>query len=188
MKKLALIVMILAGAYADMEHRIAGAIQSVAKRSGADPMLYYAIMRIESDFYPWIIALTTDKWHTVQIENMADANIKVKRKPFKRGYLVTFKAPDQISIVRLAKKLYKARIRFDAGLMQVSSTNFSEAEIEKIFTPEYNVAKASNILADCTYRYQDIVNAIECYNKGYGKKRSYEYFARFARIYLKERR
>ncbi len=159
---------------------IAQSIMRVSKQSGVAPKIYYTFIDIESGFKPYIIATTTSPDNAALLEKVLPKNFVVRNRAYNsEKRLVSIIAKKRADIVALAKVMIKNGYSIDMGLMQINSRNVKPADIDHIFEPYNNIAHGSNILAECSRRYAGTHEVVECYNKGYQKKVSYDYYRRF---------
>lgn len=159
---------------------IAQSILKVSQQSGVPAKMYYTFIDIESGFVPYTIATTTTVENAALLEKILPKQFNVRNRPYgSKKRLVSIVAKKHGDIVALAKAMINNGYSIDMGLMQINSRNVKAEEIDHIFEPYNNIAHGSNILAECSRRYSRVHDAIECYNKGYGKKESYDYFRRF---------
>ncbi|MDR0467251.1 MAG: transglycosylase SLT domain-containing protein [Campylobacteraceae bacterium] len=160
---------------------IANAINSVAAKSGLDRSIYYTIISVETGFKPYSIGLIADTKMVKRLENLKEF-FEIKKSSYGKKYLVSIHTTNEENIIKLAEALYPMNMNFDAGLMQISKQHLTKEELKKIFNPEYNIAKGSNILFDCAKRFKETHKAIECYNKGY-QISSFNYYSKFLSHY-----
>jgi type IV secretion system protein VirB1 len=181
MKKIFILFFIFAGCYADIRMEIADAIKETANKSGLDARVYYTIAKIESGFEPWCIGLIGNAQLIKAIKDLKVFDVKTSKTG--DNYLVSVISSSKEDIIALAKVLYPLNINFDVGLMQISKQHIEENEIEKIFEPNYNLAKGSNILYGCANKFKEIKASIECYNKGFNVGNNKKYYELFLSSY-----
>lgn len=171
-KILLLITTCISFAYADFsKHTIAESLKQVAREEQIDVKLLYSIAKIESNFEPLIVAFTSDR------KNYRFENAKVSVKPYKNKYLIQVRA-DEYTLKNIVRQLTNAGINVDVGIMQINSINFSNRELNQIFKPKYNIQKSTRILKNCNAKFYTLKDTIECYNKGFRKKNSYDYYTK----------
>lgn len=168
----------------DINAQIAQGISFVSEKSGVPRSVYFTLIDIESSFYPYVICTVMESSKANDMKILTHRGYEVRINPYKLKNLVSIYARDEKSIVQLSKELIKQGLSIDMGLMQVNSQNISPGEIDRIFDPYYNIARGSNILAGCAEKYNgDIKASIECYNKGFVRKETYDYYAKFIKSY-----
>lgn len=183
------IVFILASVFSllnaeDINAQIAQGISNVSEQSGVPRSVYFTLIDIESNFYPFVICTVIDSAKANDMKILTHRGFEVRISPYKLKNLVSIYSRDEKSIVQLSKELIKQGLSIDMGLMQVNSQNISISEVDRIFDPYYNIARGSNILAGCAEKYNgDIKASIECYNKGFVRKETYDYYEKFIKSY-----
>lgn len=161
------------------QEEIASALKRQALNANIDEKILYTIAKIESGFRPHIISFVSD---TKEIK-VGGANMSVS--PYGEKWIIVLNGKMQ-NLTKIAKMLIKDGFLIDVGIMQINSQNFKIDEIEKMFELDYNIEKATSILKLCENKYGNTHRIIECYNKGYRKKATFDYFNRFKRSFLKD--
>jgi type IV secretion system protein VirB1 len=182
MKTVLMISTVLLGwrAEAVTNETIVQSILRVSQQSGVPAKMYYTFIDIESGFVPYTIATTTTVENATLLEKILPKQFNVRNRPYgSKKRLVSIVAKKHDDIVALAKVMIKNGYSIDMGLMQINSRNVKAEEVDHIFEPYNNIAHGSNIIAECSRRYSGVHDAIECYNKGYRKKKNYDYFHKF---------
>lgn len=82
--------------------------------------------------------------------------------------------------MKIVNAIEKKGRRYSVGLMQITSTNFSQyyTTAEKLFSPCDNLKVAEKIMLDCWQRSGKLKNALSCYYSGdpmIGQKREKEF-------------
>lgn len=82
--------------------------------------------------------------------------------------------------LQIVKAIEKKGRRYSVGLMQITSTNFSQyhTTAEKLFSPCDNLKVAEKIMLNCWQRSGKLKNALSCYYSGdpmIGQKREKEF-------------
>jgi len=171
------------------EITIANAIKEISKREQIDSRILYTITKIESNFKPLSICMTTSKTNALEFQNIQNINIKIIASPYKYNknkWIVSFYPKNLGYAKALAKAFKDQNFSFDVGLAQINTKNFKTEEIDYIFDPKYNLLKSSKILKSCQKIKKDIKNTIECYNYGIKKRNSYPYYNKFKTNYMKD--
>ena len=177
-KILLLIATCISFAYADFsKHTIAESLKQVAREEQIDVKLLYSIAKIESNFEPLIVAFTSGS------RNYHFKNAKVSVKSYKDKYLIQVRA-DEYTLKDIVRKLINAGINVDVGIMQINSINFSDNELNHIFKPKYNIQKSTQVLKNCNAKFFTLKETIECYNKGFRKKKTYDYYTKVKDSFL----
>ncbi|HDX6248321.1 TPA: transglycosylase SLT domain-containing protein [Campylobacter fetus subsp. venerealis] len=170
----------------DIRQEIADSLKVVANDSGIDVRILYTIAKTESDFKPYIISFLISDYNLVKnLKNGFKNSIYEFRysKYDKKRYAVSVSSHNKEAIKELAIFFWDFDFNVDFGLMQISKQNLKKDELDYIFNPEYNVKKSKEILTMCANKYLKAKDAIECYNKGFAPKKSYNYYAKFINHY-----
>lgn len=186
MKKLILMIALVSVAFADIRLEIANSLKKIAYDSKIDARVLYTIASIESNFEPYIISfLSSDIDFLKQLKKgFENSNCKFKYGKYDNNrYAVSISSKDKEAMINIADVFWDMGFNLDFGVMQISKQNITRDEIKYIFTPAYNIAKGAKILDSCNKRYSDLKNSIECYNKGFTKKKKYSYYVRFESNY-----
>lgn len=161
------------------QEEIASALKRQAQNANIDVKILYTIAKIESGFRPHIISFVNN---TREIK-IGGVNMSIS--PYGKKFIVNLSGNPQ-NLIKTAKMLIKDGFLIDVGIMQINSQNFKVDEIEKMFELDYNIEKAASILKLCQNKYENTHRIIECYNKGYRKKETFNYFNRFKQSFLKD--
>lgn len=181
MRKISLIFIILFQSFlmAFSEQEISSALKRQAKAANIDEKVLYTLAKIESGFRPFLISFVSEH------QNYQFGGVKSKATRYGNKYIITIEG-DKKAVIKIAKTLIKDDFNIDVGLMQINSQNFKASEIEKMFELDYNIAKATKVLALCQDKYSNVASIIECYNKGYKQNSKFSYFNRFKQSYLRD--
>ncbi|WP_147200739.1 lytic transglycosylase domain-containing protein [Pantoea sp. CCBC3-3-1] len=116
------------------------------------PDTAYEVARVESGFNPYAIA---------------EIIPKNKRKKGDSGVISYFPKTMKEALSTVEKIESKNR-RYSVGLMQITSTNFSQYGMtaEKLFNPCNNLSVFEKIITDCYTRGGNLVNGLSCYYSG----------------------
>lgn len=181
MKKAILLSIFLSLFYCSANERdIADAIYYVSEKSGVDARIYYSIIDIESNFKPYSVSMVANSTVLKAAKSLPSQSYSVKSSRYNGKYLISIFSDSEENIIKLAKVLYNFDFNVDMGLMQISKQHIKEDELEFIFSPKYNIIKGNNVLAGCVKAYKVLSQSIECYNKGFRKKGTFEYYQKFA--------
>lgn len=186
MKKLILFIFLATNCVfgvSDME--IANSLSLVAKKTNIDKTLLYLIADIESGFNNNIITFQTDKKLLQYLKKFLPKQYKISYSKYKNRYLVSVKNDNTKELENLVLALWDMDLKLDIGLMQINQVNLNKDDIILFFNPNFSVAKASEVLQGCSVKFKDLKNVIECYNKGFLKKKSFDYYAKFEAKYKK---
>jgi len=173
-------------AFSDLD--IAKAIKDVAKREDVDMRILHTIVSIESNFEPFVIAMTTTKENAKAFKRINDKNVRIVASEYKynkKKWILSF-YPNSLAMAKALARAFKTqKFSFDVGLSQINTTNFKMEEIDYIFDPKYNLSKSSKILKECQRIKKNIIDTIECYNYGTKKRNSNPYYNRFKSTFMK---
>ncbi len=167
---------------------IAKAIKEIALRENIDQRILYTIAKIESNFKPFAICMTTSKENALQFKQIQNPNIKIIASEYKYNknkWIISFYPKNLLYAKALATAFKKQNFSFDVGLTQINTTNFKLEEIDYIFDPKYNLLKSSKVLKSCLKMKKDIKKTIECYNYGTKHRNSYPYYTKFKKAFSK---
>lgn len=172
------------------KEEILKSIVNVSHKNRIESEILYTIVKIESNFEPFVISLLTSQKEAKLFKDyeIQYAKINIGRYSLdKRKWIVNiFPQNEEIAKI-LIKNLLKLDYSIDVGLGQINSSNFSSSEIDKILDPTYNLSKSAKVLRCCfNYKKKDIRQTIECYNYGMRKRDSYPYFKKFIENYKKD--
>jgi len=155
------------------EKQLSQAILENARKYNLDPKILYTLVRIESNFEPYAIAVETSRESANMLKGLRSDHIRVQvgKTYHSNLYLVSLfpdNKEDAKQIVILLKKLH---FIFDVGLMQINTVNFNHKETAKMFDMNYNVKKGAKIFYSCTKLFKSFKHQVECYNRGAGNLR-----------------
>ena len=165
--------------FAYSEQEIARELKFASISYNIDKRILYTIAKNESGFNPFVIAFV-DSNSNYKFDGITTKVSKYKDKYFIRLY------GDRKSLENASRILKSKNKRFDAGIMQISSANFTYDEIDRIFSLSYNIKKGTDILKACADLKRNLKNTIECYNRGTGKTSSYPYYSRFVKSFIRD--
>lgn len=94
--------------------------------------------------------------------------------------VITHMPATKAEALQIVNAIEKKGRRYSVGLMQITSTNFSQyhTTAEKLFSPCDNLKVAEKILVDCYRRGGNLKNGLSCYYSGdpmTGQKREKEF-------------
>ena len=177
-RKVFLMLLFCSSMFADFsEENIANSLKEIGKMQQIDSKLLYSIAKIESNFDPLVIAFTSKK------KDFNFTNAKTIIMPYKNKNLIQVRA-DENTLKLIAKELINKGYKVDVGLMQINSVNFSSEELPYIFKPKYNIYKSAQVLKGCNAKFQSLKEILECYNKGFGEKSSYDYYLKVKNSFI----
>ena len=177
-KILLLIATCISFAYADFsKHTIAESLKQVAREEQIDVKLLYSIAKIESNFEPLIVAFTSGS------RNYQFKKAKVSVNCYKDTYVIQVRA-DEYTLKDIVRKLINAGINVDVRTMHINFINFSDNELNHIFKPKYNIQKSTQVLKNCNAKFFTLKETIECYNKGFRKKKTSDYYTKVKDSFL----
>lgn len=166
------------------------AIAEVSYNHRVEPEILYTIVKIESNFNPFVISLLTTQKEANLFKSYESklASISIGKYSLNnKKWIVNIFPKSEYMAKFFIKNLLNLNYSIDVGLGQINSANFSLNEIDKILSPTYNLSKAAAVLRSCfNYKKQDIKKTIECYNYGMRKQNSYPYFKKFIENYKKD--
>lgn len=174
-------------------------VMNSSKIFGIDPNLLLKIIETESNYHPYIFSGTFSKNNfdsTIEkvkyiLNKNNISNYKLRQSTYslnKKKHIMTFYFNSKQDLEQFTTAIYYGvpEINFDIGIMQINVENIKEykLDISEIIEPKNNILVGSKLLDNCYQRYKkrslnphDItIETIECYNKGFGEKKSYEYF------------
>lgn len=163
------------------QENIARELKFASSSYNIDKRILYTIAKNESGFNPFVIAFT-DNHQNYNFDGVTMKAFKVKDKD---KYIIRLYG-DRKSLENVSRILKNNNKRFDAGIMQISSANFTYDEIDKIFSLHYNIKKGVDILNACADLKKTLKDTIECYNKGTGKTSSYSYYVQFVKSFVRD--
>lgn len=165
------------------KNNIAISLKEIGKINRIDSRLLYSIAKVESNFEPLIIAFVSNK------KDFKFKNAKTTVLPYKKKHLIQIRANEE-TLKAIAMELINKGYKIDVGLMQINSINFTKEELPFIFKPKYNIHKSAQVLKNCNEKFEDLRGTLECYNKGFTKKFSYDYYSKvkesFVTSFLRE--
>ncbi|WP_459881198.1 transglycosylase SLT domain-containing protein [Campylobacter concisus] len=171
----------------DIRQEIANSLKSIAYEKNIDARVFYVFAKTESDFEPYIISfLTADGDFIKRLKTaFSDTNFKFRSSKYdKSRYAVSIYSHNKADMIALADFFWDFNFNVDFGLMQISKQNLNRAELAQIFDPSYNIYKSYEVLSNCMKKYDSSSkDVIECYNKGFGRKKKYDYYAKFINYY-----
>lgn len=179
------------------EEEISEAILYVAKKYDIELSTIYTLVSIESNFSPYVITIETTPQIAKLLETLRELGLKIITggTTFHSKQAIVNIYPQDIAMAQYIAEILKQHdYRFDLGLMQIHSTNFSLAETAALFYPKNNLEKSMTILKTCMRLFSTKKNQIECYNRGGGNLRKalkknknlkYPYHDRFVKHYNK---
>lgn len=174
-------------AFGDIRQEIADSLKSVAYEKNIDARILYVFAKTESDFKPYIISFLTSDGDFVKRLKIAfeGKDFKFRSSKYdKSRYAVSIYSGNKADMIAIADFFWDFDFNVDFGLMQISKQNLTRDELEQIFDPSYNVQKSYEVLSGCIKKYDtDEKDVIECYNKGFGSKKNYDYYAKFINYY-----
>lgn len=166
------------------------AIADVSYKNRIEPEILYTIVKIESNFDPFVISFITTQKEAKLFKTYETslAPIKIGKYSLNRSMWIVNIFPKSEDIAKIMiKNLLKLDYSIDVGLGQINSTNFTINEIDKILNPTYNLSKSAKVLRGCfNGKKQNIKHTIECYNYGMRKRNSYPYFQKFIKNYRQD--
>lgn len=164
--------------YSDFD--IANSIKKQAIINNIDQRIIYTIAKIESGFNPFIISFTANH------KNFKFPNFKITIQKYKTKYLISISSNNKYKLSKIANYLINKGYKVDIGLMQINSVNFNNLELNQMFELDYNISKSIIVLNQCRNRMKDLKNTIECYNKGFKKTNSKDYYTKFKNSFIKD--
>lgn len=177
----------LAAFCSDIRQEVADSLKSIAYEKNIDARVLYVFAKTESDFEPYIISFLTANSEFINRLKTAFSgkNFKFRSSKYdKSRYAVSIYSRNKADMIALADFFWDFDFNVDFGLMQISKQNLSRAELAQIFDPSYNVYKSYEVLNNCIKKYDSSSkDVIECYNKGFGRKKKYDYYAKFINYY-----
>lgn len=186
MKKLVLsMFFVVSCLFGVSDDEIAKSLNLVSQKTSVDKTLLYLIADIESGFNNNIIAFQCDKWLIKYLKKKLPSRYKISYAKYKNRYLVSVKNENTKELENLVLALWDMGLKLDIGLMQINQANLNKNDIALFFNPNFSVAKASEVLQGCGLKFKDLKNIVECYNKGFAKKKSFDYYAKFEAKYKK---
>ncbi|HDX6244485.1 TPA: transglycosylase SLT domain-containing protein [Campylobacter fetus subsp. venerealis] len=186
MKKLILSIFLpLTLAFGVSDSEIANSLNFVSQRTNMNKTLLYLIADIESSFNNNIIAFQCDKKFIQYLKKFLPKRYKISYSKYKNRYLVSVKNENTKELENLVLALWDMGLKLDIGLMQINQVNLNKNDVALFFNPNFSVAKASEVLQGCSVKFKDLKNIVECYNKGFTKKKSFDYYAKFEAKYKK---
>ena len=110
------------------------------------------VARVESGFNPYAIA---------------EIIPKNERKEGDSGVISHFPKTKEDAL-KIVQNIESRNRRYSVGLMQITSTNFSQYGVnaDKLFSPCTNLAVFEKVLLDCYTRGGNLKNALSCYYSG----------------------
>lgn len=170
-------------------------ILRIEKEEGLNRKLIYTFAEVESNFTPLLITINIET-HKVEmlkkaLENLYGQQIQIKSGSYSKNTsktIINITAEREDVIVNVARNLFKAKIdNFDMGIMQVNVCNIKNIdEITNIFNLYTNMQYASRHISSCWKQYgNNPREVVECYNKGSRPKLTYDYYARFEKVFHK---
>ena len=187
MKKLLFLFVFSVQMFAYSPNDILKSIQFVAQKEGVKPEILYTIVKIESDFKPFVISFLTNKPNADYFAKLQTPNISVKTSPYSFNHskwVVTINPINEIYAIGIAKNLIQSGFSIDVGLGQLNSVNFDLSEVNYAFNPIFNLTKCAKVLRKCyNAKNKNIKDTIECYNYGMRKRNSNPYYNKFYKNY-----
>ena len=155
------------------ESHIAELVLEKARKYNVDPKILYTIIKIESAFDPFAIAVETSYASAMMLKSLASDNIKILigRTYHSRIWLASIFTKSESDAIFIIKLLKKLKFGFDVGLMQINTGNFDSKEVAGMIYPENNIEKGAKIFKSCTKQFKTFKNKVECYNRGGGNLR-----------------
>lgn len=172
------------------EH-IANTLKEQASLNRIDSRIIYTIAKIESNFTPLVISFrnkTKKLSQDLAFLNTLQKNglIAVRAKNYGAEHIISIFSQDKNILELIASDLIRKHYLIDVGLMQINSQNFTLGELSSIFHLDVNIQKSIDFLRVCQRRFQTLKDTIECYNKGFTKKRRYDYYTRFKTSFIND--
>ena len=187
MKKLLFLFVFSVQMFAYTPNDILNSINFVAQKEGVKPEILYTIVKIESDFNPFVISFLTNKTNADHFAKLQTPNIIIKTSVYslnRAKWVVTIYPINEAYATAIAKNLIDSGFNIDVGLGQLNSVNFGANEIPFAFNPVFNLTKCAKVLRKCyNAKNKNIKDTIECYNYGMRKRKSNPYYNKFYKNY-----